>query len=123
MDLHSIASQSIAVVNPMTKAKLYKSSGYTIGTNGKQVPSYAPMVRGLIQVQGMSAQLLQHTNNLNISGVLRKVYLGGDWESIVRGSMKGGDKFVFDNETWLVVTVVETWPDWCSVVVQLQVNP
>jgi hypothetical protein len=65
---------------------------------------------------------------LNITGVLRKVYLGGDWESVVRNSMKGGDKFVFSNAgivngEWLVVIVNETWPDWCSVTVQLQVQP
>lgn len=128
MDLHSIASPIISAVNPMTPAKLYKSTGQTIGANGRQVPAYAPFIRGNIQVQGMSMGALQHANNLNISGVLRKVYLGGDWESVVRSSLKGGDKFVFStadvvNGTWLVATVLETWPDWCAVIVQLQVNP
>lgn len=127
MDLHGIASPLISVVNPMTPAKLYKSTGYTTGANGRQVPTYAPMVRGLIQVQGMSMGALQHTNNLNITGVLRKVYLGGDWESVVRNSLKGGDKFIFSSADaidgeWLIATVLETWPDWCAVVVQLQVQ-
>lgn len=127
MDLHSLASPIVSSVNPMTPAKLFQSTGYATDVTGKQVPAYATMQRGLIQVQGMSNSALQHANNLNITGVLRKVYLGGDWESVVRNSMKGGDKFVFSsggitNGTWLVAIVNETWPDWCSVTVQLQVN-
>lgn len=127
MDLHSIAGPLISAVNPMTPAKLYKSTGYTTDASGTQIPAYAPPIRGSIQVQGMSGSALQHANSLNITGTLRKVYLGGDWESIVRTTMQGGDKFVFShagivNGTWLVATVNETWPDWCSVTVQLQVD-
>lgn len=128
MDLHSIAGPLISAVNPMTSAKLYKSTGYSVNADGIQVPAYAPAIKGMIQVQGMSNSALQHANSLNITGVLRKVYLGGDWESVVRTTMQGGDKFVFShagvvNGTWLVATVNETWPDWCSVTVQLQVEP
>ena len=128
MDLHSAVSGVITAVNPDTPAKLYKSSGYTNGQNGKQVPIYEPMIRGNIQVQGMSQGALMHANNLNITGILRKVYMKGDWESVVRSTMRGGDKFVFSygdiiDGTWLVTTVLETWPTWCSVIVQLQVKP
>ena len=128
MDLHNVVSRAIGAVNPMIPAKLYKSKGYATSSTGKQIPAYEPVISGDIQVQGMSSSALQHTNNLSITGVLRKVYLGGDWESVVRATMQGGDKFIFTysgitDGTWLVVTVLETWPDWCAVVVQLQVNP
>lgn len=128
MDLHSIAFPIISAVNPMTRAKLYRSTGYSTNAEGRQVPAYAAPVYGLVQVQGMSNSALQHANNLNITGVLRKIYLGGDWESVVRTQLKGGDKFVFSHAgivdgTWLVATVTETWPDWCCVIGQLQVAP
>lgn len=128
MDLHSLASPVIGLVNPPTPAKLYKSAGYTTGANGRQVPNYAQPIRGMIQVQGMSNSALQHANAMNITGVLRKIYVGGDWESVVRTQLKGGDKFVFSHAgikdgTWLVAVVSETWPDWCCVIGQLQVEP
>lgn len=128
MDLHSLASPIIGIVNPPTPAKLYKSTGFTTNADGRQVPTYASPIQGRIQVQGMSGGALQHANNMNITGVLRKVYLGGDWESVVRTMLKGGDKFVFSHAgivdgTWLVATVMETWPDWCCVIAQLQVEP
>ena len=128
MDVFAAASPVVTSVNHLVAAQLYKSTGYTTGPQGKQAPSYAAPVSGSIQVQGMSAQLLQHLNNLNINGVLRKVYMFGDWESVVRSSMRGGDAFVFSsgditNGSWLVVHVLETWSTWCAVVVQLQTKP
>lgn len=128
MDLHRAASPAVSSVNPMTPAKLYKSMGYAINSAGEQVPAYAPALRGLLQVQGMSSGALQHANNLNIAGILRKVYMHGDWESVVRDNMKGGDKFVFSyadtvDGVWLVATVQETWPDWCGLIVCQQVEP
>jgi hypothetical protein len=128
MDLHSLVSGLVSAVNPETPADLYSNLGYTIGASGKQSPTYDDPIKGSIQVQALSGQQLQHLNNLNISGVLRKAYLGGDWQSVVRSTMKGGDKFVFSHAgiadgTWLVVQVLETWPDWCCVALQLQVKP
>jgi hypothetical protein len=128
MDLHGIVSPVIASVNPMTSAELHKSNGSITSPSGKPEPSYAPPVIGEVQVQALSGQQLQHVNSMGISGILRKVYLYGDWESVVRRDLTGGDLFVFDSGrvvggTWLVVTVLEIWPDWCCVAVQLQVVP
>lgn len=128
MDLHSAVSPVISSVNPNTPAQLFKSTGSATGTNGKQAPAYAPVANGDVQVQALSGRQLQHINNLGINGVLRKIYLHGDWQSTVRSALTGGDKFVFTsagvtNGTWLVVQVLETWPDWCCVAVQLQVIP
>lgn len=128
MDLHGLVSPIVSIVNPMTSGQLYKSTGYVDSPSGKREPSYAAPVSGDLQVQALSGSQLQHVNNMGITGILRKVYLYGDWESVVRLSLTGGDKFVFShagivNGTWLVVQVLETWPDWCCVAVQLQVNP
>jgi hypothetical protein len=109
----------------MVNAKLYMSDGYTTNDDGTRVPKY--IFRGLnpVQVQAMSSKELTQLNELNLGGVLRKVYLFGDWNSIVRGDLKGGDLFIFPDDdandrTWLVVNSNETWPDWCSVTIQLQ---
>ena len=127
MDLHAAASSAVSAVNPMTPAQLYKSTGRITGPSGKPEPSYAPPILGDVQVQALSGQQLQHMNNMGISGVLRKAYLHGDWESVVRRDLTGGDKFIFSsagvvNGVWLVVTVLETLPHWCCVAVQLQTD-
>ena len=128
MDLHSVVSDVISAINPTIPAQLFKSSGYTTNPDGSRVPTYGLPVLGDIQVQALPSGDLRNLSFLNIGGVLRKVYLGGDWESVVRSTMRGGDKFVFSegditDGTWLVVNVLEAWPDWCAVAVQLQVNP
>jgi len=56
----------------------------------------------------------------NIQGVSRAIYLYEDAQSVVRPLGKGGDLLIFDNMTWLVTVVFETWSDWCKVGVTLQ---
>ena len=62
-----------------------------------------------------------HVDGLNIQGELCSVYLNGQIYGVDRGTAKGGDKFVFNSQTWLVVAVPEQWPDWCRVILCLQV--
>jgi hypothetical protein len=121
MDLNFLANSAITSVNPNITATLKQSTGYTTSSSGKRTPAYATTT-GDIQVQGMSAQDLKHTDGLNLSGVLRHVWFEGDWESVVRKGAKGGDLMIFDGDTWLVVHVMETWADWSSVIIQLQVD-
>ncbi|CAM2143802.1 conserved protein of unknown function [Pararobbsia alpina] len=129
MDMHSLVSGVVGTVNPFIDAQLSKSTGYTTAPNMKRTPAYADPVAQQIQVQALSAKELQHLDGLNITGVLRKVYLSGDWQSVYRPGpvAGGGDIFSFKStpaavaaQNWLVVTVLETWPDWCSLAVQLQ---
>lgn len=128
MDLHALVSPLISNINPQITATLLKSTGRNTSPAGRVVPTYASPITGLIQAQSLSGSQLQHMNNLGISGILCKAYLHGDWESVVRETLAGGDKFIFSyagftNGTWLVVQVMERWPDWCCVGLQLQVNP
>lgn len=148
MNLHGIVRSAITTVNPDIPALLQRSNGYTTLNDGEQVPQYLFMT-GNIQVQGVSGKDLEHVNMLNIQGVLRKVYMYGDWAGVVRGDGRGGDLLQFADTSiattlmafdgsqlatfdgsllvnpgtapyWKVVTVAETWPDWCSVIVSRQ---
>lgn len=126
MNLHALVSPVIGAINPHITITLERSSGYTTGANGKQVPAYETAVDGPGQVQALGASDLKHMNDLNIQGVMRKVYLYGNWMGVVRADQKGGDVLTFPQvpgavaQKWKLVTVFETWPDWCAVGVVLQ---
>lgn len=125
MNLHSIVRGAITSVNPDICATLLRSNGYVTGADGKQVPVFLSF-SGRIQVQGVSGKDLEHTDYLNIQGVLRTVYLVGNWAGVVRADQKGGDIMKFPQvpgaavQDWRVVSIKETWPNWCSVIVWLQ---
>lgn len=125
MNLHGIVRGAITSVNPDIQATLMRSNGYTTGTDGKQIPAYTTL-SGKIQVQGVSAKDLEHTDNLNIQGVMRTVFIKGNWAGVVRADQKGGDVMKFAQipgaavQSWKVINVKETWPDWSSVLVLLQ---
>jgi hypothetical protein len=76
-----------------------------------------------IQKQELSFKDLQQVDGLNLQGIFCSVYLAGAIYGVDRGTAGGGDKFVFNGQTWLVVAVPEQWPDWCRVILCLQVNP
>lgn len=130
MNLHGIVSGVIGAVNPHVPATLQRSNGYATAPDGGRTPAYVTSPQ-TVQVQALSAKEIQHLDGLNISGVLRKVYLNGDWRSLYRPGNQGGDRFQFgttgvpvnlQGTTWLVVQVLETWPDWCSLAIQLQMS-
>lgn len=128
MNLRGIVNGVTSTVNQNTAAQLLRSTGYGTANSGKRTPTYAEPVDAQVQVQALSAKEVQHLDSLNIQGVLRKVYLYGDWLGVYRPGNQGGDIFTFGptvradlaNTTWLVVQVLETWADWCSLAVQLQ---
>ncbi|OYV46728.1 MAG: hypothetical protein B7X10_04750 [Burkholderiales bacterium 21-58-4] len=125
MNLHQVVRSAITSVNPDIAATLLRSNGYTYTPDGKQVPAYLSFT-GQIQVQGVSAKDLEHTDFLNIQGVLRTVYLIGNWAGVVRADSKSGDIMNFPQipgaavQSWRVISVKETWPNWSSVIVWLQ---
>lgn len=122
MNLHGIVSGAIGSVNPQRTIALRKSIGYSTDAAGKRTPLYSDST-GEAQIQNLNSKELQHMNELNINGVFAKVYLYGEWSSIVRNGEQGGDLLVFDSATWLIVNQVESWPDWCAVIVQQQLDP
>jgi hypothetical protein len=129
MRLRSLANGIIQPVNPNTAAQLMRSTGYTTASNGSRTPTYTTTAAS-VQVQALSAPQLVHLDSLNIQGVLRNARLDGDWRGVYRPGSQGGDLIVFGSTpdvrpdlrgtTWLVVQVMETWADWCSLAIQLQ---
>lgn len=125
INVRAIANRSIQTVNGDISATLLRSNGFTTEPGGVRTPKFLTFT-GLIQVQGVSAKDLEHIDFLNIQGVLRTVYLRGNWAGVVRADQKGGDIMKFpqipgaDIQDWRVVSIKETWPDWCSVIVNLQ---
>lgn len=69
------------------------------------------------QVQPISTRDLAQLEGINLGGVRWKIYLNGQVDAIVRPEPKGGDLIIIatgrHQGTWLVVQVMEQWPDWC----------
>jgi hypothetical protein len=121
MNLHAIASGAAAAVNPRVPLQLRVSTGSTVGADFKPVPTYAPAVTVMGQVQPMTWRDLQMTDGLNLQGTRRAIYLDGNFDGVVRASAKGGDLITDPaGNVWLVAMVLETWPTWCKVAATLQ---
>lgn len=121
MDLHRIVSGAIGSVNPFILASIQKNTGYTTSGSGARTPSYAAAVSGVrIQKQATTAEDLKHIDNMNIQGEVCTVYMEGVQYPVNRITQQGGDLFTFGGNTWLVVALLEMWPDWCKLVLCLQ---
>lgn len=130
MNLHALVRGAIQSVNPDITAQYLASTGSTQGANFKPVPSYAPQVPVRVQAQPLKYSDLQHVEALNLAGIFRSVHMYGINQGITRPNQKGGDYLQFSQapgmapQWWLTVSVREQWPDWCRVLVCLQVgNP
>lgn len=129
INLREMANAAIQPVNENISVLYRASSGYTTNAASKRTPSYETEVDLQAQVQAVTGRLLAHMEKLNIQGVLRNVRMFGNTQGLVRINAKGGDLLRFpqspgaERNTWLVVHVLETWPDWCSVIVSLQTDP
>lgn len=121
MDLHGIASGYIQAINPFTSVTIRHSTGYTVDTDGTQIPTFTD-VPASVQIQGLHEETLKHLSDLNIQGVLRRLYIEGPLAGVIRADAHGGDLVVWGTRTWKVVHPLEAWPDWTSVVIQEQVD-
>ena len=124
MDLRGIANGVSSTVNPNELVTILKSTGFTIGAGAKQIPSYANPITGYAQVQALDGEDLKQLDGLNIQGSVRAIYLRGLLAGVVRPNQTGGDIVQRKNgaETWLVVKVLETWPNWVKAAIVLQGN-
>jgi hypothetical protein len=120
MDLRSISNAVTDCVNPNISVTVKASTGYTIGSGLKQVPSYAAPVTGFAQVQALTAADLRHLDGLNIQGATKSIILRGELNAIVRVNSQGGDIVIIGTQTWLTVAVLEQWPLWSRCAIQLQ---
>lgn len=116
MNLHSIVSGAIGTINPYVEAQIYKSTGPVKNADYSTSPGFAEPVTMMVQKQALSQADIRHMDNLNVQGVLVSIWTDGNWCGISRDKQQGGDKFVIGDETWLVVSVPEIWPDWTRVI-------
>jgi hypothetical protein len=125
MNLHGIVSGAIATVNPFENASMQVSKGYTTNPDGSRVPLY-DVVTGSVQVQALTFKDLQQVDGLNQNGAARGIYFYGDFNGVLRARNKGGDIVNLSGGpnagNWLIVHVLETWPDWCKCACVLQVE-
>jgi hypothetical protein len=125
MNLRGLVNKYTQITNKNIQINWIQSTGYTTNDAGKRVPTTITLTVQA-QVQALSASDLKHVDGLNITGVMRSVYMYGNAAGVVRADQIGGDILVFpevpcgNNRNWLITQVVETWSDWCHVIVTLQ---
>jgi hypothetical protein len=125
MNLRGLVNKYTQVTNPNIQINWIQSTGYTTNAAGKRTPTSITLTVDA-QVQALSATDLKHIDGLNITGVMRAVYIYGNAAGVVRADQIGGDILVFPeipngtNRNWLVTQVLETWDTWCKVIVTLQ---
>lgn len=127
MDLRGLANGVSSTINPNVTVSVERSTGYTIGTGRKQVPSYATAVVGPAQIQALDGDDLKQLDGLNIQGNIKAVYLRGVLAGVLRPDGTGGDLITIMSPapaqlvgTWLVVKVLEGWPTWTKAAIVLQ---
>jgi hypothetical protein len=130
LNLHGIVRGAITSVNSDIPITYLQSTGNTVSDTGKSTPAYAAPVTIMGQVQPVTGSQIRKYSFLQAQGTYKSVHLYGDIEAIVRSMNRGGDLLKFANPstggavaTWLVTKVDETWPDWCRVIVTLQLDP
>lgn len=123
MNLHRIAKSAIGRINPFVDVIVRVSDGFEIGVGRKQVPKYLPDQIINIQLQPLSPGDLRHVDGMNLQGLLKSIHVNGNFYGVNRERAIGGDLIIIGSETWLVIEPMELWPDWCRLLVQLQVTP
>jgi len=124
-NVRALANKYIQVTNKNQQINWVQSNGYVTDDAGKRTPKTITLTVEA-QIQALSATDLKHIDGLNITGVMRSVYMYGNAAGVVRADQIGGDILVFPetpngcNKNWLITQVMETWSDWCHVVVTLQ---
>ena len=124
-NVRALANKYIQVTNKNQQINWVQSNGYVTDDAGKRTPKTITLTVDA-QVQALSATDLKHIDGLNITGVMRSVYMYGNAAGVVRVDQLGGDILVFPecaggcNRNWLITQVMETWSDWCHVIVTLQ---
>lgn len=121
MNLRGIANRATSAINPNVAAVFKVYSGHVTLPGGKREPSYTD-VPVTVQLQELSSTDLRQVDAVNIQGILRAAYLNGNFSGVNRPEQKGGDILMLGEQKWLVVKVVEVWPDWCKLILNQQVT-
>ena len=123
MNLHGIVRGAINSVNPDKPALLRRYLGETMGPGRKPVPTYYPDQNVSLQLQPLTKGDLMHVDGLNLQGLFKSIHINGAFYSVNRTMQKGGDLFIIDSLTWLVIEPLELWDTgWCRLLVCLQTD-
>ena len=123
MNLHGIVAGAIGTVNPFVPCTMQVSTGYTTNPDGSRVPTYG-IVTGSVQVQALAYKDLAQLDGINLNGEARAIYFYGEFNAVLRARKKGGDIVTLSDGpnvgNWLIVQMLEVWPDWSKAAVVLQ---
>jgi len=124
IDVQALANQFTTQVNPNQAITWVRSTGYTTAADGSRAPTTTAITLAG-QVQGCSSEDLRQLDGLNVQGVKRSVILRADVQGELRADHRGGDILQFADaggtvRDWLAVSIAETWPTWCRVLVVMQ---
>lgn len=122
MNLRAIANGATAAVNPNTAALLRLPDKYRTDDAGRRSSTFSdePVT---IQAQALSAAERQQFDGLLQQGQMLSVYVSGQFHVLRRIEGKGAEKLLFaaygesQPSEWLVKALLESWPNWCRVVV------
>lgn len=120
INLRAIANGVTSAINPNIPATLHRSLGYTTNDAGVQENQYED-TEVIIQSQSMTSKELQLVESLGLQGYSRAVHINGNIEGLRRYTEQGADMLTFQQfddaipMDWLVVQVMESWPNWCRV--------
>jgi hypothetical protein len=129
MDLRGYANQASNAVNNNIVVAWLASTGYSMGTAGRQQPRYGAAVTGPAQVQALDGDTLRHLDKMNIQGTIRALYMYGSLANVIRPDSRGGDLIVIGAQSgappelqgqWLVIKALESWPSWTKVAILKQ---
>lgn len=125
MNLRGIANGITQAINPNIQAILQQNTGYTTNDAGERVSSFVKK-SVVVQLQTLSSQDLQLFDGLAQQGELIYAYVSTQFYGLQREQATGADKLVFarwgesEPREWLVKQVVESWADWCKVLLWRQ---
>ena len=83
--------------------------------------TFTTLLTVLGRVQALQYNDIAQLDGLNIQGQKTAIYISGEVDGLVRSAKKGGDLIITpDGRIWLVVLVLEYWPNWTKFAVTLQ---
>ena len=120
MNIRAHANRLTSTINRNTIVVLYKANGYTIGEGRRQIPKYEKAADYRAQVQALDSVDLKQLDGLNIQGTIRAIYLYPGVSGAYSPNGSGGDLIKYNGQNWLVVRVLESWPEFTKAAIVLQ---
>jgi hypothetical protein len=120
INVAKLAQGAIQSILPDRSATLKKWNGAAKNADGERVATFTSSTIKC-QIQDLSSNQLSYANSIGLQGELRNVYsLAPNLLVAQSQGGSGGDMLNFDGKDWLVVSLLESYPTYCKVIVQRQ---